>query len=88
MLDPADLTALYNAALAVQDAVSELTDRLEAVLPEPDAEPEKLTEPLKRLTLDIPERLHTRIKLACVANRQKMTEAIRSLLEEHWPEAA
>jgi hypothetical protein len=48
----------------------------------------KPVEPLKRLTVDIPEGLHTRIKLACVANKQKMTEAIRELLEEHWPEAA
>jgi hypothetical protein len=43
---------------------------------------------LKRLTIDIPESLHTRIKLGCVANRQKMTDAIRALLEQHWPETA
>ena len=42
-------------------------------------------EPMKRLTVDIPESLHTRIKLGCVANHQKMADAIRALLEQHWP---
>jgi hypothetical protein len=50
--------------------------------------PEKPAEPTKRLTVDIPESLHTRIKLGCVANRQKMADAVRALLEQHWPEAA
>jgi hypothetical protein len=36
--------------------------------------------------VDIPESLHTRIKLACVANRQKMADAVRALLEAKWPE--
>jgi hypothetical protein len=40
---------------------------------------------MKRLTIDIPASLHTRIKLACVANQQNMTHAIRALLEQHWP---
>jgi hypothetical protein len=42
---------------------------------------------MKRLTVDIPESLHTRIKLGCVANHQKMADAIRALLEQHWPAA-
>jgi ParG protein len=50
--------------------------------------PEAPTEPMKRLTVDIPESLHTRIKLACVANRQKMADAVRAILEQNWPEAA
>jgi hypothetical protein len=44
--------------------------------------------PMKRLTIDIPESLHTRIKIACAANRQKMADAVRALLEAQWPEAA
>jgi hypothetical protein len=40
---------------------------------------------MKRLTIDIPESLHTRIKLACVASRRKMADAVRELLEEKWP---
>jgi hypothetical protein len=39
---------------------------------------------MKRLTTDIPKSLHTLIKL-CVQNRQKMADALRALLEEHWP---
>jgi hypothetical protein len=54
----------------------------------PEPEPERPTEPTKRLTVDIPESLHTRIKLGCVANHQKMADAVRALLEQHWPEAA
>jgi hypothetical protein len=38
--------------------------------------------------VDIPESLHTRIKLACAANHQKMADAVHALLEEHWPEDA
>jgi len=40
---------------------------------------------MKRLTIDVPESLHTRIKLSCVANRQKMADAVRILLEQNWP---
>lgn len=43
-------------------------------------------EPMKRLTIDIPESLHTRIKIACAANRQKMADAVRALLEAKWPQ--
>jgi len=42
-------------------------------------------EPVKRLTIDVPESLHTRIKLSCVQNRQNMADAVRQLLEERWP---
>jgi hypothetical protein len=42
-------------------------------------------EPMKRLTIDVPESLHTRIKLSCVQNRQNMADAVRQLLEERWP---
>jgi hypothetical protein len=40
---------------------------------------------MKRLTIDVPESLHTRIKLSCVQNRQNMADAVRQLLEERWP---
>jgi predicted membrane GTPase involved in stress response len=42
-------------------------------------------EPMKRLTIDVPESLHTRIKIACARDRQKMADAVRSLLEHKWP---
>jgi hypothetical protein len=41
--------------------------------------------PMKRLTVDIPEDLHARIKIACATKREKMSDAVRALLESHWP---
>lgn len=63
----------------------EVTTHDEWVSRKPTPVPAVAEEPMKRLTIDIPESLHTRIKLSCVANRQKMAEAVRELLEQHWP---
>lgn len=57
-------------------------------MPSPDAwvenrQPE--TEPTKRLTLDIPARLHARIKATCALRGVKMVEEITMLLEEKFP---
>ena len=38
----------------------------------------------KRLTLDIPEALHRKIKAACALKGAKMVDEIRSLLEERF----
>lgn len=65
----------------------EVTPQDEWVSSKP-AETARLAEPMKRLTIDVPETLHTRIKLDCVANKQKMADAIRELLERHWPAKA
>ncbi len=40
--------------------------------------------PMKRLTIDISEELHTEIKATCAARRVKMSDEIRKLLEEHF----
>jgi predicted HicB family RNase H-like nuclease len=46
-----------------------------------------LDEPTKRLTLDIPEGLHTRIKVACARNKLKMNtmvmEGLNRVLEQY-----
>ncbi len=39
---------------------------------------------LKRLTIDIPEELHARIKSQCALRRTKMADEIRVLLENHF----
>jgi hypothetical protein len=44
-------------------------------------------EPLKRLTIDIPESLHTRIKTSCAIRGLVMADDIRALLYEKYPEA-
>lgn len=35
----------------------------------------------KRLTIDVPEELHRRLKLACVGRGQMMSEYVRELLQ-------
>ena len=42
----------------------------------------------KRLTIDVPESLHSRIKATCALRGVKMNEAIRELLEAHFDEQA
>ena len=46
------------------------------------------TEQMIRLSVDLPESLHMKLKLKCVATRQKMAEAVRKLIERDLAEAA
>lgn len=57
----------------------------EADAPEPLPAPQ---EPMKRLTIDVPLTLHTRIKTTCARNGLRMADEIRDLLENHFPETA
>lgn len=41
-------------------------------------------EPMKRLTIDIPESLHRRIKSMCAENGKKITDEVRALLEKKF----
>lgn len=45
-------------------------------------------EAMKRLTVDVPISLHTRIKSQCALRGVKMADEIRELLEKHFPESA
>jgi len=40
---------------------------------------------MKRLTIDVPAGLHTRIKSQCAVRGTKMADAIRALLEREFP---
>lgn len=42
------------------------------------------TEPIKRLTLDIPESLHRKIKTDCAQRGTKMAEELRELLMQKY----
>jgi ParG len=42
------------------------------------------TEAMKRLTIDIPASLHSRVKVACAQRGVKMADEIRELLEAHF----
>lgn len=44
-------------------------------------------EAMKRLTIDVPESLHKRIKTYCASHGLIMADEIRSLLEEKFPKA-
>ena len=46
--------------------------------------PPEPTEPMKRLTIDIPRSLHTRIKAACALRGSKMADEIRTLLDREY----
>ena len=41
-------------------------------------------EPMKRLTIDIPQSLHTRIKAACALRGSKMVDEIRAILDREY----
>jgi len=43
-------------------------------------------EPMKRLTIDVPASLHSRIKVQCAQEGQKMADVIRALLAERFAE--
>lgn len=43
-------------------------------------------EGVKRLTLDLPESLHRRIKAQCALDGRKMVDVIREMLEEKFPQ--
>jgi hypothetical protein len=45
-------------------------------------------EAMKRLTVDVPISLHTRIKSQCALRGIKMADEIRELLEKHFPDSA
>lgn len=45
------------------------------------------TEPMKRLTIDVPESLHRRVKVQCATQGVKIADEVRRLLETHFPDA-
>lgn len=57
--------------------------------PEPEAwvnaEPKARAERIKRLTVDVGENLHRRIKLSCVERGQLMADVIREIMEREFP---
>lgn len=41
--------------------------------------------PMKRFTLDVPEKLHREIKATCARKGTKMADVIREILEREFP---
>jgi hypothetical protein len=54
---------------------------------EPEAE-NRPPEPTKRITIEVGETLHHRIKLDCVNRRVNLTDAVREVVEQAWPAKA
>jgi hypothetical protein len=50
--------------------------------------PEKPEMPVIRLSVDLPEDVHIKLKMRCAARRQKMGEAVRAMIERDLAEAA
>jgi hypothetical protein len=50
--------------------------------------PTDTSEPMKRLTIDVPINLHKRIKSQCAMQNLVMADVIRELLEQRFPQAA
>jgi hypothetical protein len=48
------------------------------------ATPAVSVEPMKRLTIDVPESLHRRLKTSCANRGSKMADEVRALLEQHY----
>jgi predicted HicB family RNase H-like nuclease len=76
-----------HALAEIRDALADIVDRLELLLP-----PESDAEPKVRLTVDVPESLHARIKIACARNELKMNalilEGVHRALERYEQEVA
>lgn len=43
------------------------------------------SEPMKRLTIDVTDSLHRRMKVACATRGLKMADVMRELLEKEFP---
>lgn len=59
---------------------------LKAVKAAPVPEPEP-KEKMSRLTIDVPESLHRRVKMQCAGRGKKMADVVREFLEREFPQA-
>lgn len=50
-----------------------------------NSQPSTQADQMKRLTIDISVNLHARIKSQCALKGTKMNDAIREILEKHFP---
>lgn len=46
----------------------------------------RIAGPIARLTIDLPEPVHTRFKIACVMTKRKMVEEVRAFIEQRTAE--
>ena len=53
--------------------------------PAAPTKPAKVSVPMKRLTLDIPEELHRRVKSGCASRGEKIADVVRRYLDAEFP---
>ena len=51
----------------------------------PASSAESADVPMKRLTIDIQEELHRRVKVGCALRGEKIADVVRRFLEEEFP---
>jgi hypothetical protein len=68
--------------IAAPRRVKGLAEEAEAWVTERPA-PSKPAEPMKRLTIDLPDSLHHRLKIYCVTHRLQMVDVVRGLVAEY-----
>jgi ParG len=59
-------------------------NKVEKIVPVQKEKPKE--EPLKRLTIDIPDGLHKRVKAGCASQGITIAEVVREILERKFPE--
>ena len=63
----------------------ERVDRAFAAIKSQVAE-SKIQEPSKRICVDVPQSLHSRVKIECARSELSITEVLREFLEKRFPE--
>jgi ParG len=78
-LDPEDDTVQTDDT----NPALEMTKSEDIGIPTTQAKTDK--ESIKRLTIDIPEELHRRVKSGCALRGEKIADVVRELLEQRFP---
>jgi ParG len=76
--------AFKNPVRPVDPADTWVADR-KADVETPPSTPEVPAEVMKRFTIDVPESLHTRVKVACAQRGLKMADVLREMMEREFP---
>lgn len=71
---------------AKPDPVSPVARSVDEWVQNHPAEQAVAGEPMKRLTIDVPASLHTRIKVGCTLRGRKIADELRELLDKHFPQ--
>jgi hypothetical protein len=77
---------LENQSAGGGETASPITTLLPAREEKAPSKPAPAVEAIKRLTIDIPDSLHRRVKSGCGKEGVRMVDVVRELLEKRFPE--